>query len=329
MVIKIRYIIGFLLLLLLPLTTFAGPWSLGTFTQVKMEYQYTDYNEYKYPDPILYEYNQHAYTQPNPFIAQFPENRGLVRVTQGLGINDEIQVKYQYSDLDKIENSWEQLFHLRYNRNLTESADVHIATQFTRGSSNLEGEMVEIGGKYDWAGFIMLSGYYAYYSTKTDSNSNDSHSWQLKLRQALTKRTAIQVRHDWFFASGEKSDFISNSLTFWLSQWLPTRTAVHLEWREHWDSTGLNSHSPGIEIDQYIGWRTTFKMRGRYYLGKPEDPVALDTINGDEFTNWAFSGMLSHYIFPETKVLLKYRHYWSDDQDISMNTYLIALEHIL
>ncbi len=309
-------------------TAEAGPLSIGNFTQVKLEYQYTDYNQYTYPNPILFEYPNQQYTQPLPYIADFPENRGLVRVTQSLSFNDELQLKYQYSDLDKYEDNWQDLFNIRYLHYLTGSADVHASTQFTRGAGGFDGKMFEFGGRYDWAGFILFKASYSYYTNKTDTSSNDAHSFQLMLRQSLTRSTAFQVRHDWFFASGKKADFTSNTLTFWLSQYLPTRTAVHLEWREHWDTTGLNSHSPSLEIDQYLSWQTILTFRGRYYIGLPEDPVALESIEGDAFQSWSFSGILKHYIFAETQVMLKFRYYRSD-QGVSMNTYLIGLEHIL
>jgi hypothetical protein len=291
-----------------------------------MEYQYTDYLKYNYPNPVLFEYPNQQYTQPLPYIADFPENRALVRVTQGLGINDEIQLKYQYSDLD-VEN-YQELLNLRYQRNLSAAADGHVSTQLTRGAGGFMGTMFETGGKIDWAGFVLLSGSYAYYSNKTDTSSSDAHSFQLKLRQAITRSTALQVRHDYFFAAGDKADFVSNTITFWLSQFLPTQTALHLEWREHWDSVDLHSSSPSFEIDQYLSWATILKVRGRYYYGKPSDPVALESLKGDSFESYSISGILSHYLFAETQVSLKYRYYWSD-QDIEMNTYLIALEHIL
>lgn len=307
----------------------SGPLSIGNFTQVKMEYQYTDYFQYTYPNPILFEYPNQQYIQPLPFIADFPENRALIRVTQGLGINDELQVKYQYSDLDQ--DIFQDLFNIKYQRNLSASADAHISSQITRGSGGFLGKMIEIGGKMDWAGFILASGSYAYYTNEVDSSEskgNDAHSFQLKLRQSLSRSTALQVRHEWFFASGEKADFVSNTLTFWLSQFLPTKTALHLEWREHWDTTDLLSHSPSFEIDQYLSWRTIATARVRYYYGKPANPDVLETIKGDHFESYSFTGILSHYILAETQVSLKYRYYWCD-QDIAMNTYLISIEHIL
>ncbi len=307
-------------------TSEAGSFSIGNFTQVKMEYQYTDYGEYTYPNPILFEYPEQQYIQPAPYVGDFPENRAMLRITQGLGINDELVVRYQYSDLD--DGNQQELFNLKYQRNLAASADAHISSQVTTGIAGFVGKMIEFGGKIDWAGFVLATASYAYYSNESDTTNSDAHSWQLKLRQALTKTTALQIRHDWFFAGGEKSDFTSNTLIFWLSQWLPTRTAVHLEWREHWDTTGLVSHAPTIELDQYLSWATLVKLRGRYYYGKPSDPTALESIKGDAFNSYSISTIVSHFLFAETNVSLKYRYYWSD-QDTQINTYLLAIEHIL
>ncbi|MFH1862124.1 MAG: hypothetical protein ABH878_04855 [bacterium] len=316
-------------LLLYPLAVFSGPLSIGNFTQVKLEYQYTDYLDYTYPNPILFEYPNQQYTQPLPYILDFPENRALARVTQGLSFNDELQLKYQYSDL--AEDVFQDLFNVKYTRNLSASADVHVSGQLTRGSGEFLGKMIELGGKVDWAGFFLVSGSYSYYTNKVDTaggSSSDAHSFELKLRQSLTRSTAFQARHNYFFASGEKADFVSNTLTFWLSQYLPTKTAIHLEWREHWDTAELHSSSPSIELDQYLSWATVLSLRGRYYYGKPGDPTALASLKGDHFESYSLSAVLSHLLFAETTVMLKYRYYWSD-QDIKMNTYLIGLEHIL
>jgi len=314
------------ILLIWTANVFAGPLSIGNFTQVKLEYQYTDYFKYTYPNPILFEYPDQQYTQPLPYIADFPENRALLRIIQGLGFNDELEMRYQYSDLN--EENHQDLFFLKYQRNLTASADAHVSGQITRGISGFLGKMIEVGGKYDWAGFFLASGSYAYYTNESDTSDSDAHSFQLKLRQSLTNTTAFQVRHDWFFAKGETSDFTTNTLSFWLSQWLPTKTAVHLEYRYHWDTTDLKSFSPGFEIDQYLSWATILKVRGRYYYGKPGNPEALQSLKGDHFESYAVSAILSYYLFAESNVSLKYRYYWSD-QDIEMNTYLLALEHIL
>ena len=230
----------------------AGPLSIGNFTQVKLEYQYTDYGEYTYPNPMLFEYPEKQYTQPLPYIADFPENRAMLRITQGIGFNDELQLRYQYSDL--TEDNHQDLFNIKYQRSLTDNIDGHVSTQLTRGIEGFEGRMFEGGGKIDWAGFVLASGSYAYYTNDSDTASSDAHSFQLKLRQTLTKSTAFQVRHDWFYTKTENTEFTSNTLTFWLSQFFPTQTIVHLEFREHWDTAGLTSHAPGIEIDhmEYI-----------------------------------------------------------------------------
>ena len=314
---------------LYPLFISAGNLSLGNFTQIKLEYQYTDYFDYTYPNPILFEYPDHDYRQPAPYIADFPENRALAKITQGLGINDELQIKYQYSDLD--ETRYQDLFNLKYVHNLSPSADLRLSTQITRGSGGFLSRMIGVGGRIDWAGFVLAEGSYAYYANKLDTaitSGNDAHSIELKLRQALSRSTALQVKYSYFFAAGENADFFSNTLTFWLSQYLPTRTALHLEWREHWNGLRFRSVSPGLEIDQYLSWATILTFRARFYRGLPRDPTQLEIISGNKFESYSLSGILSHHIFAETVVMLKYRYYRSD-QDIRMNTFLIGLEHIL
>jgi hypothetical protein len=318
----------------------AGALSVGGFTQVKLEYQYTDYLKFAYPNPILFEYNSHDYRQPAPYINDFPENRVLAKVSQGLGINDVLHVKYQYSDLS--DTNWQDLFNAKYVRNLSSSTEAHIAGQFTRGRGGFMGKSVEVGGKVDFAGFILADGSYGYYSNTSDSVwmdnlgvqqtkelPSDAHSLSLKLRQALSKSTAFQVKYDYFFAAGDRADFFSNTLTFWVSQYLPTKTAVHAEYRENWNGNKYRSWSSGLEIDQYLNWSSTLTLKGRFYQGLPTDPLAIQGLNGKtSFNSYSLSAILSHHLFAETIVMLKYRYYVSD-QDIEMNTYLLGLQYIL
>jgi hypothetical protein len=83
-----------------------------------------------------------------------------------------------------------------------------------------------------------------------------------------------------------------------------------------------------LEIDQYLNWASTLTLRARYYRGIPEDPMQLAALKGGKFNSWSLSGIISHQLFAETIVMLKYRYYWSD-QDIQMNTYLIGLQYLL
>ncbi len=307
----------------------AGPYSIGNFTQIKLEYQYTDYLEYRYPNPILFEYPGQDYRQPAPYIVDFPENRMLAKVSQGLGINDVLHVKYQYSDLD--ESKWQQLFNAKYVRNLSASTEAHIAGQITTGSGKFMGKMIEVGGKVDWAGFVLAEATYGYYSNKIDTSgaiTSGAHAAELKLRQALSRSTALQVKYGYYFSGGESADFFSNTVTVWLSQFLPTQTAIHLEWREHWNGMHYRAWSPGLEIDQYLGWATNLTLRTRYYRGIPKDPNQLAQIGGDFFESNSISAVLSHHFYAETVVMLKIRNYASDE-GVVMNTYLIGLEHIL
>lgn len=312
-----------------PAISQAGKFSIGNFTQVKLEYQYSDYLDYTYPSPILFEYPGQDYRQPMPYIADFPETRALMKVTQGLGFNDVIHLKYQYSDLDRDKN--QELFNAKYVRNLSASTEAHVSGQLTWGTGGFLSRMIEAGGKVDWSGFVLAEGSYGYYYNQVDTaggSTSDAHSVELKLRQALSRSTAFQVKYAYFFADGTNADFFSNTLTFWLSQYLPTRTAVHLEWRESWNGLQFRSGSSGLEIDQYLSWATILSLRARFYRGIPRDPLQLELISGNYYQSWSLSGILSHHLFAETVIMLKYRYYWSD-QNIQMNTFLIGLEHIL
>jgi hypothetical protein len=317
-----RLLAALLCLATLTTASYAGKFSIGSFTQVKLEYQYTDYSKYTYPSPILFEFPNQDYRQPAPYIADFPENRALLKISQGLGINDVLHVKYQYSDLTSVNR--QELYNAKYVRNLSASTEAHLAGQITKGSGEFTSRMLETGAKVDFAGFTLAEGTYAYYYNTVDTAGGakgSAHSIELKLRQSVSKTTALQVKYGYFFASnGDLRDFFSNTL--------PTKTALHLEWRESWNSSRYRAWSPSLEIDQYLNWASILTVRARYYHGVPQEIAQLEALQGGEFNSYSLSGILSYRLFAETTVNLKYRYYWSD-QDIQMHTYLIGLEHIL
>ena len=47
--------------------------------KIKVEFQYADYWEYEYPEPIVFRYGVQDYTQNLPYLVNFPEKRGLIK----------------------------------------------------------------------------------------------------------------------------------------------------------------------------------------------------------------------------------------------------------
>jgi hypothetical protein len=305
-----------------------------------MEYQYSDYLDFEYPHPVLFEYPDVAYTQPLPYISGFPEHRFLTRVTQYFGFNTSLGLRYQRSELD--ENTTQQIYFARLTRELSDQYSVMAAYQFMEldngfnRNSNLSGHFFEIGGKFNFAGAVHVEPSYGYFSSSYVSPSavdGGAHSFMLKLRQALGPTTALQVKHHFFRVDyttdlDENEKFDSNTLTVWLSQYLPTETAIHASGRFYCNSKDTKSYSPKLEIVHYLNWKTILHLSYRYYKNTPETEEFLQRISGDSFKTHACAVMLEYSLSANTKAFLKYRYY-SSDQNVRMNTYLVSLEQIL
>jgi len=312
---------------------------IGYQTVIKTEYQYSDYFKYSYPDPILYEYPDVLYTQPLPYISAFPEHRFLTRITQYLGFKTSLWFRYQRSHLDK--NIHQNIYNARFNYEINDQYSVMATYQFMEfkdkreAGNNYSGHMFEVGGKFNFAGAVQIESSYGYYTSSyvtSDTEQGGAHSIMLKLRQALRSTTALQVKYNYFvinYSSLEEKEerFHSNTLTVWLSQYLPIETALHLSNRFYWNSSKTNSFSPSCEVIQYLNWKTILHLDYRYYHNKPQEEVFLQRIKGDTFSTHSWSVILEYSFTVNTKIWLKYRYYTSD-QDVSMNTYLIALEQI-
>jgi len=88
------------------------------------------------------------------------------------------------------------------------------------------------------------------------------------------------------------------------------------------------SYSPALEIVHYIDWDVIARLSYRYYHNKPQEEEFLQRIKGGSFSTHALSAILDYSFSVNTRVQLKYRYYTSD-QNVDMNTYLISLEQIL
>jgi len=322
-----------------PLKLEAQLFGPGFQTVIKTEYQYSDYFKYGYPDPILFDYPDAVFSQPQPYIAAFPEHRFLTRITQYFGFKTSLALRYQRGIVDN--NTRQNIYNTKLTYEINDQYSVMGAYQYMNVYDSqvkddiLAGHMFEIGGKFNFAGFIHLEPSYSFYSsdyTASDAKSGGADSFTFKYRQALTNSTALQVKYNYFNVdyttySDENRVFSANTMTLWLSQYFPTETALHLSNRFYWNSAETNSFSPGIEAVQYITWDVILHLSYRYYKNKPKEEEFLQRIKGDSFSSNAVSAILDYSLSADSKLQLKYRYY-TGDQNITMNTYLISLEQI-
>jgi len=327
------------IILLIPGNTYGQLLGPGYQTVIKLEYQYTDYFNYTYPDPILYEYPDMIYLQPQPYIASFPEHRFLTKISQYFGFFTNLGLRYQKSILDK--NIKQNIYYAALTHELSDLYSVSAAYQYmdlkNQQSDSLSygGHMLEIGGKFNFAGAIFIEPGYAYYTSSyfsPEAASGGGHNISLRLRQALSPAMALQVKYDYLAVDftgtrGDENYYHANTLTLWISQWLPTQTAVHMLGRYYWDSYKTYSISPGLEVIQYVKWNIILHLSYRFYHNKPQVESTLQRLKGDSFTTNAASVILDYRFTANTTIGLKYRFYTSN-QDIDMNTYLISLEQV-
>ena len=133
---------------------------------------------------------------------------------------------------------------------------------------------------------------------------------------------------EYFFydASGENLRFKSHALSLWLSQFLPTQTAIHGNIRFYDNSMGIRSWAPSIEIAQYLNWATILRLKYRYYTNRSEN-VSLgeeEIIIPDNLKSHAVSVQINREFTSDLLVYGKYRYYQSN-LDIEMNTYLVGM----
>ncbi len=339
--VQIRRIFLPVLLFFLPCTTLhAQFFGAGYQTVIKSEYQYSDYLSYGYPDPILYEYPDVPYSQPLPYFSAFPEHRFLTKITQYFGFQTSLGLRYQWGYLDKANR--QNIYNAELIRELNDQFSVSGAYQYMQannsqtGADSISGHMFEIGGKFNFAGAVYIEPTYGYYTSGyvyPNAERGGAHSATLKLRQALSSTTAIQVKYNYFYVDytapqESRKQYHANTVTVWLSQFLPTETAVHLSGRFYRNTAQTQSFSPSLEIIQYLNWKTILHLCYRYYRNTPREELFLQRITGDYFVTNAVSAILDYSLSANTSILLKYRFYTSN-QDIRMSTYLFGFEQIL
>ena len=257
----------------------------------------------------------------------FPEKRGLIKFTRLLGGKAALTAKYQYSDLrsDVDQHLGEAKITTMFGEHFICLAGFQVIND-TRGYNAYQ---PGIGFRWDISPLTIIQADAQYYYRGKDAEpvggELGSLNLRFKIRQVLTLSTAVFVEYLYFGANGEEIDFTSHSASIWLSQFLPTQTAVHLNIRLYDNSIGIQSLAPSIEIAQYINWATILRLKYRYYANRSEN-VSLgeeEVIIPDDLKSHAVSIQLNREISPDLLAYGKYRYYKSN-LGIEMNTYMIG-----
>ena len=187
------------------------------------------------------------------------------------------------------------------------------------------------GCKYDFGGFFKIEPDVSLFWNDVGGVKSNAQAYNLKLRQALTNTTATQLKYAYFHSDpiDDQEGLSYHTLTWWVSQWLPTETALHLFLRYHFDNLEGQSIGPGIEVSHYVDWATILTLSYRNFKMVNDDEYSAfsQAVNGGAFYSNAFTVLVKRTIFSETEASIKYRYY-TTNQNFRMNTYLFSIEHV-
>jgi len=339
-----------LIIFLSPLNAYAiGESGLYT-TQVKLEYQYSDYGEYRYPT-ILSDDQNYAFQYINPYISNFPEHRSLAKVTQLLGPITKLEMRYEYSDLDDAKN--QHRYFGRLDRDITDMTTLYGAFQYLSGtnsnpdSTSADGSMMMLGLKHDRSGWIKAEASFSYdrsnspitiylidpltddtVGTERGTLLTETYMPMLKLRWSINSVTAVTGRWDGYWSVADGTTYPSHAFTIFVSRYFPTQTALHVFTRFYTNDIGIESFSPSVEVAQYILWNLTGRLNYRFYRNWFEGDAIPVYIDGASITAHSIRAYIEWQIDASIKLHFKYRKYVSD-QDVDMNTYLVGFEYEL
>ncbi len=295
--------------------------------KLKIELQYADYGEYEYPEPIVYRYGLTEYRQLQPYIANFPEKRGLLKFTRLVDDATAIGAKYQYSDIKA--DTRQHLVEMKITRNLDESVTGLAAVQFVRDTRGFNSYQGGTGAMWNLSVLTTLQGEIQYFYRGGDATivggRMSTVNTRMKFRQVLTLSTALLCEYNYYNAQGSSINFGSHGVALWLSQYLPTETAVHLTARYYTNSIGIRSFAPSVELAQYIDWATVLWLKFRYYTNKSDD-VSLGEQNiivPDGLLSLSYSAQVNREIGMDLLLYAKYRYYRSN-LHVQMNTYMFG-----
>lgn len=296
-------------------------------SKLKVELQYADYEEYLYPEAILYKFGVRQYRQDQPFLANFPEKRGLIKFSQLLDPTTSISGRYQYSEIK--DDARQHFFEIKFTRNLSSSVTGIANVQLINDTRGYNAYQAGIGGSWNISPLTLIESDLQYYMRGSDAvvvgGKMNTVNFRFKIRQVLTLSTAAQFEYYFYNAKGDQIGFNSHTLSFWLSQFLPTETAIHLNLRYYDNTINISSLSPSIEVAQYIDWATVLHLKYRYYKNKSgnvslgEEGVIIP--DGLETNSW--SAQINHEISSSLLGYIKYRYYTSN-LDVKMHTYMLG-----
>lgn len=296
-------------------------------SKLKVEFQYTDYSEYEYPEPILFNYGVTPYVQNQPYIVNFPEVRGLIKYSRLVGERTALSFKYQYSSLR--EDVSVHYLEGKVTRTLSEPLVGLLSFSYlndTRGFGAVQG-----GAGLMWEPHVLttLSAdgqyYYRNPSATPVGGQMASINLRLKVRRVLTLSTAAFAEYMYYDAHGDFISFHSHAIAVWLSQFLPTQTAVHVTARLYTNTAGIDSFAPSLEVAQYLNWATVLWLRFRYYQNRSENVSFGEegVIIPNGLISRAASVQVNRDFRSDLLVYAKYRFYWSN-LGISMHTYMVG-----
>jgi hypothetical protein len=251
-----------------------------------------------------------------------------VEIVRLLNNRTALGIKYQFSDLK--EDASQHFGELRVTRNLSESVIGLASTQFVRDTRGFSSFQAGAGGLWDINVLTSVQGDVQYYARGSEATavggSMGTWNFRVKARRVLTLSTAVQGEYIYYNASGDAISFRSHSAGIWLSQYLPTETAVHLHFRYYTNSMGIRSIAPSLEIAQYLNWATVLSLKLRYYENK-SDNVSLgesDVIIPNGLRSRSVSVQLNREFGPARLAYAKYRYYTSS-LSVQMNTFMIGV----
>jgi len=299
-------------------------------TRVKFEYQYSDYNEYRYPlslssDPEI------GYEYLNPYVTDFPEHRILTKVQQTLGPKQSIELRHEYSNLSDYKD--QHRAYLRYNRYLSDTMtlygslqNLNIGINNPDSSANVGGNVATAGLKYDRSGWIKGEAAVSYDMSR-DSNGLIINTLKpmLNVRWSLNSFTALSGRIELYRTTSDSGVYIGRAFSVVLSRYLPTQTALHAGLRVYNHDYGVKSISPTFEIGQYLRWDLSMRLRYRYFACRFDEDAIPDFIKGRSINSHSYAAEINWQVRSDVQTRFKYRRYISD-QDIKMNTYLLSFE---
>lgn len=295
----------------------------------KGELQYSDYGEYEYPEPILFNYGTgQDYVQNYPYIVNFPEKRGLLKFTHTAGSSAAWSFKYQYSGLR--EDAHQHLGEVKWTKSFSPKVTHLVNMQVSYDTRGFLAYQPGFGGRWDVGPLTLLQADAQYYWRGEDASAVGgrlgSLNLRFKFRQVLTLSTAFFIEYDFYAVNGKNElDFTSHSISVWLSQFLPTQTALHALFRFYDNTLGIRSYSPSLEIAQYLAWNTVLRIKYRYYWNESGNVSFGEegVIVPDGLQSQTAGIQLNRQMNPDVELYGKYRFYKSN-LGIQMNTYLVG-----